>query len=91
MINKTTKTLKVLAFLIMLVGMFALTSASLIYSNNAQYDDTSHDYDIPDSNVGYATVMVRGAGYYQYATLTFNYESGTKYTAHYKMQFITNG
>ena len=81
MINKTTKTLKVLAFLIMLVGMFALTSASLIYSNNAQYDDTSHDYDIPDSNVGYATVMVRGAGYYQYATLTFNYESGTKYTA----------
>ena len=64
MINKTTKTLKVLAFLIMLVGMFALTSASLIYSNNAQYDDTSHDYDIPDSNVGYATVMVRGAGYY---------------------------
>ncbi len=81
---KTTNNKKagmIFTFLIMLVSMFALTSASLIYSNDVKYATSSHVYDIPDSSVVYATVNVNAGTQNQYATLTFNYETGTKYTA----------
>jgi len=86
--NNKTKGM-MLAFFVLTLSMFTFASASLIYNDATKYSTSSHTYDIPDSSVGYATINVKGADQNQYATLTFNYQSGTKYTTPFQNAIYT--
>ncbi|MGY4884772.1 MAG: hypothetical protein ACP5NZ_04310 [Nanobdellota archaeon] len=83
--NKKTNGMALLAtllvFTLSLVSFagFASASLSLVYNNSEQYaptTQTSHNYDIPDNYVSYATIKTRGTAGNQCAYVLFNYDNG---------------
>ena len=68
-------------FLALTLSLMAFASASLAYNDPTQYSPTSHTYGIPESNVDYAMVNVKGTSSGESACITFNYLESPSYTA----------
>jgi cysteine-rich repeat protein len=80
--NKMKKIYSGMLFLALTLSLIGFTSAlvdssSLFYSDSTQYSPSSHLYDIPDTNVGYVIVDLKGTSNGDSVCLTFNYNDGT--------------